>query len=336
MNEKNIPQDLSDSLNHIVRRLNAKRDLDDFLEANDIPEEIDFNNLEELKKRAVFYVKLSEHSHSAGLSSQADFLFHQYHAIETLIHEPRWMAGFYSDELSPIEKKMKSIEMEHGLKDEEYWRKGDAPAEYQNLEREYSDVLDANLENLVKEYASEKTLTMYLSDKVKFEAEVELGRKSIFHKSEVQRLTELVQIYEQESEICSNVGVYFSAAILLATALEATLIILCLENRLIVRDTLGRMGLTGRKVKSKNPVDWRLDRLIEVCDNAKLLHNLEIQELVFSSKDIGHALRQSRNLVHPGRYIKSNASLSFGAEQFKDIKVAYILISEAVKISMIG
>ncbi|MCP4460819.1 MAG: hypothetical protein GY816_22770 [Cytophagales bacterium] len=99
------------------------------------------------------------------------------------------------------------------------------------------------------------------------------------------------------------------------------------KNRKVVRDTLLKMGLSNKKLKSKNPLDWKLYTLIEVCSNAGWLPDLETHDFVFSPKNISHTLRNTRNLVHPGMHVKRNAPLALGEEQFKDTKSAYALVS---------
>jgi len=115
---------------------------------------------------------------------------------------------------------------------------------------------------------------------------------------------------------------------MLAAAMEARLIVQCIQNREAVRETLLKMGLSNKNLKSKNPLNWSLDILIDVCSNAGWLPDIETHDFVFHSENIGHTLRNTRNLVHAGKHIKRKAPLALGEEQFKDTKAAYALVSE--------
>ena len=172
---------------------------------------------------------------------------------------------------------------------------------------------------------------MAFYNKAKLEALSEVGRKSVFIKDELTRLYELAGIYENESEINAKGGAYFSASVMIAAAIEARLIIHCAQNREEVRKTLLKMGLSNKKLNSKNPLNWKLNTLIEVCGNAGWLPNFETERFVFNTMNIAHTLRNTRNLVHPGRHVKRKASLTLGKEQFQYIKSAHKLLSYILK-----
>lgn len=154
---------------------------------------------------------------------------------------------------------MRSIEKEYGLKSDEYWEKGDAPPEYQDLDRQYEEILNSKLEALIIEFANDKVAKLFMEDWRQFEALVELGRKSIFIKDDIERLGELLQIYEKEAEINEQGRAYLSASIILAAAMEARLVIQCLENREEVLKILMQMGLSNKKTKIKEPTGLEIN-----------------------------------------------------------------------------
>lgn len=325
---KDIPKEIIESIEHFSQRAKASIQVETLVKEVEGLARLNFDEIENLEKRAKSYISLAEKRYQAGLLSEQEYIFHQYHAIVSLIHEARWMKGVYQEELKPISDKMRAIELDYGLSVDEYWAKGDAPNEYQVLDKQYEAVLNSKLETEFSEFASDDIAALFVNDREQLESLSELGRRSIFVREDVLRLADLAEVYEKESIVNEEGKVLFSASIMLAAAMEARLIIQCIENREKVRETLLSMGLSNKKMKSKNPLDWKLNTLIEVCSNAGWLPNLETQDYVFLSKNIGHTLRNTRNLVHPGMHVKRKASLTLGEEQFKDIKAAYNLVSK--------
>jgi hypothetical protein len=326
--KQNIPQEIVASIGHFTERAKASIKLEALLSEIGNIEKLDFDDIDNVENRAKSYIDLAENKYRAGLLSEQEYIFHQYHAIVSLIHETRWLNGFYSKELEPISNKMRTIERGYGLSSDEYWAKGNAPPEYQTLDKEYEAILSSKLEDEFIEFASSELAELFVKDRSQLEALSEIGRKSIFVKDDVQRLNELARIYENESKVNESGNAFYSASIMLASAMEARLIAHCIENREEVRNSLLKMGLSNKTLKSKNPLDWMLNTLIEVCSNAGWLPDLETRDFVFISKNIGHTLRNTRNLVHPGKHIKRKAPLTLGEEQFKDMKASYELVSQ--------
>ena len=326
--KKDIQEEILTSIEHFTERAKASIKVEALVKEIKGVEKLNFDDTENVENRAKSYIDLTEKQYQAGLLSEEEYIFYQYYAIVSLIHETRWLNGFYSGELEPISKKMRAIEKAYSLASDEYWAKGDAPPEYQALDKEYEEVLNSKKEAKFLEFASNKVADLFVKDRSELESLSELGRRSIFVKDNIQRLKNIAIIYENESAINETGKAFFSASIMLAAAMEARLIVQCIEHREQVRETLLKMGLSNKKLKSKNPLDWNLNTLIEVCSNAGWLPNIETQDFVFISKNIGHTLRKTRNLVHPGMHVKRKAPLALGKEQFKDIKAAHKLLSK--------
>ncbi len=329
--DNSVPDAIIESIRHFDKRAKASVKHDALIEELKKLEKLDFDDLKNVEIRAKSYIELAQLKYQAGLISEQEYIFHQYHSIVSLIHETRWMQGNYSVQLDPISNKMRDIEKKYGLADDEYWKRGDAPPEYQVLDEEYNAVLDSRLRSEFLEFASDDVAEMFSGNRDKLDSLSEIGRKSIFVKDEVGRLNELVALYESEAEVNEIGSAFYSASIMLAAAMESRLIIQSIENRDAVRETLLKMGLSNKKLKSKNPLDWKLNTLLEVCAVSGWLPNIETDDFVFNSKNIGHTLRNTRNLVHPGMHIKRNAALTVGREQYKDMKAAYSLVSELLK-----
>ncbi|MCP4491944.1 MAG: hypothetical protein GY820_32265 [Gammaproteobacteria bacterium] len=228
---KDIPEAIVESIKHFSERAKASVEVEKIVDEIRALEKLDFDNIENVENRAKTYIEMAEKQYQAGLLSEQEYTFHQYHAIVSLIHETRLMNGSYAVELDPISKKMRATEKAHGLSSDQYWAKGDAPKEYQALDQEYEQVLETKLESEFIEFASKKVSDLFITDRSKLEALSEIGRRSIFINDEINRLNELANIYELESKINEEGKVYFSASIMLAAAMEARLIIQCIKNR---------------------------------------------------------------------------------------------------------
>lgn len=329
--DKNIPDVIIESIRHFHKRAKAAIEHDVLIEELEKLEKIDFDDLKNIETKAKSYIELAQLKYKAGLVSEQEYIFHQYHSVVSLVHETRWLQGVYSDQLDPISKKMRAVEKSYGLTDDEYWKRGDAPPEYQVLDEEYNAILDSKLRSEFLEFASEDVAEMFSDNRDKHDSLSEVGRKSIFVNDEVERLSVLASLYESEAEADEAASSFYSASIMLAAAMESRLIIQCIENRNEVRETLLKMGLSNSKLKSKNPLDWKLNTLLEVCAVSGWLPNVETDDFVFSSKNIGHTLRNTRNLVHPGMHVKRKSALAVGREQYKDMKAAHSLVSELLK-----
>ncbi|MBU2713811.1 hypothetical protein [Zooshikella harenae] len=327
MNEE-IIEGIIDSVKHFTKRAESSIEVDKVIDEIRLLKELDSDDVVNIENSAKLYIELAEKKYQAGLLSEQEYIYYQYYAVVALIHETRWLKGHYSNELNSVSKKMRDIEKLHGLAQEEYWAKGNAPLDYQLLAQEYETVLESKLEEEFIEFASKDVSELFIKDKSKLEALSEIGRRSIFIKDEIERLNDLAVIYESESKVNEDGEAFFSASIMLAAAMEARLIVQCILNREDVRNVLLSMGLSNKKLKSKNPLNWKLNILIEVSANAGWLPDLEIDDIVFSSKMVGHTLRSTRNFVHPGMHVKRKAPLALGKEQFKNMKAAYILVSK--------
>ena len=168
MNEE-IPEEIIASIKHFSERAKASIKVDLLVDEIKGLEKINFDDIENVEKRAKSYLDLAEKRYRAGLLSEQEYIFHQYHAIVSLIHETRWLNGFYSNELEPISEKMSDIEKSYGLASDEYWAKGDAPPEYQALDQEYEKVLNTKLEKEFIEFASSEVAELFIKDRDQLE-----------------------------------------------------------------------------------------------------------------------------------------------------------------------
>ena len=113
--------------------------------------------------------------------------------------------------------------------------------------------------------------------------------------------------------------------------LESLLLRLCQYKIEHIKPILKKMRIE-RKIKiSNNPLSWNLAQLLEISEASNILPLLKINENIsISIFDIGEIIRKSRNLLHPGKHLKSLTNI-LEENNFKDIEAYYELINFVFK-----
>lgn len=105
-----------------------------------------------------------------------------------------WPAGFYlvswqidaltlggvEEEFHELEERLRALEQAHGLGEEESWPPGEAPAEYQEVQRQLHEAWDALYVAKLEEFGEPDMAELYRTDRAKFEQLSEDGRR-FFH-----------------------------------------------------------------------------------------------------------------------------------------------------------
>jgi hypothetical protein len=328
MNE-DLPSEVLQAIRHLQLRAEKALALEELLNKNEFPEKIDFSDLPALEDRARLYIQIAQARYEAGDISEHELAFHRCYAIEVQVHEARWTNGGYEDVLKPISEKMREVEKSYGLSENEYWPISDAPEEYLVLSQEYDSAMEEKLLEAFCEFDAEDLKDLYLNDPKKFSTLHDAGRVAVFQKDEMAKLRSIAINYENEARASEQAGAFLAASVMLGSAIETRLVITCLENESKVRETLATLGHTNRTLKSKNPITWSLDILINVCVSAGWIPNYDTGEYVFSGEAMIKFLKSSRNQVHPKIKLKSKG-LVVGEEQFKDIKHIHQLLSSTL------
>lgn len=115
------------------------------------------------------------------------------------------------------------------------------------------------------------------------------------------RLAKISLFYHREAERCAQHRAYFSACILAAAALEASLLAMCyVEDRQVRSTTVHKQ----KKFKSKRNrfLEFNLFQLIEIAAELKWVPSKEIRlgKRRTTLQDLMHGVRETRNMIHPG------------------------------------
>ncbi|MDQ1153048.1 hypothetical protein [Brevundimonas sp. SORGH_AS_0993] len=248
-----------------------------------------------------------------------------------LVSDHRSHEGAYSADLAPISEAMDQIARSYGLAENEYWKRGDEPDEYRALADAYDACLDAKLVETMREFGEADLASLRETDPAQYDALREEGRRSVFEKdNHLVALTTLIDSYEREAEAAGGAGAYLAGCLLWGAAVEGLLLLWCLRAPEVAQ--AARQTLPAReRPKRPDPADWTLDSLVHVSRAAGWLGVLEDDDFVFLVDALLQNLRQSRNLIHPGRSLRQQPHLKRDKAAFDDAKAAYtaLRINEA-------
>ena len=134
---------------------------------------------------------------------------------------------------------------------------------------------------------------------------VKADKKKLYLAPDVSRLTAVVPDLESiikdrwlEAQKCQHAGAYLAAVIIMGSILEALLL-----ARMHATPSVANQANAAPKDKSGRVLgfqDWSLSSLIDVA--------AEVGWLKVDRKSFGHALRDSRNVVHPWHQVRTRAA----------------------------
>lgn len=195
-----------------------------------------------------------------------------------------------------------------------------------SLKRGYSACLDAKLIQTMREFGEEELADLREREPARYDALREEGRRSVFEKENRHTaLTTLIDYYEQEAEAAGNAGAYLAGCLMWGAAAEGRLLLWCLRAPALAEQA--RQALPSKsRPKKPDPAGWTLDGLVQVAHGAGWIGVLEDDDFVFVVEGLLQNLRQSRNLIHPGRSLQLEPHLRRDKTAFDDAKAAYAVL----------
>ena|SRR5258708_2067189 len=138
------------------------------------------------------------------------------------------------------------------------------------------------------------------------------------------RRLRLIRFYHSESVRCARTRAYLAASVFLAAALEGMLMetVACFPSKT-------RRTATWRIVsrRRKNLLYWNLGELIELANETGWLPanfrgstntSWRAVNAAGTIGDFVHIVRETRNLIHPGKYLREHPSLVVKAAHYRD------------------
>lgn len=137
-------------------------------------------------------------------------------------------------------------------------------------------------------------------------------------KSRGDRFDDLLRIsvsYKQQAEKCAKAKAYHASSILLASAVEGLILAMfyCFDEK-------ARKSFTyqSTKKRKKNILYWDLFQLVALAKELKWIptrvHN---QGSFYSLSHAVDQLRNTRNTIHAGNYLRTRHGKLIGAEEFR-------------------
>lgn len=268
------------------------------------------------------YLELVRALRQAGRITYAEYVLQVGSRME-MVSDHRWQEGAYSGALDPIDEAMGRITRAHGLAEDQYWLRGDEPEDYRVLSDAYSACLDDKLVETMREFGEDELADLREKEPDRYDALREEGRRSVFEKDNRHTaLTTLIDHYEREAEAAGTAGAYLAGCLMWGAAVEGRLLLWCLREPDIAEQA--RQALPSKdRPKRPDPADWTLDSLVRVTREAGWIGMLEDDDFVFVVEALLQNLRQSRNLIHPGRSLQQEPHLRRDKTAFDDAKAAY-------------
>ena len=275
-------------------------------------------------------LELAQALYAGGGLTSDEFLFYSVAPVESY-HDHLTLNGHYKDKLDPITNKLREIEAGHGLKPDEYWRKGEGPEEHDRLNARYEKVLDDEFGKLLREVGLVAHSRLWRDNRKEFDRMREAGRASLFESSDVEHATsKLIGMYEGEATKCAKAKAYYAACVMLGSASEALILLRCLQKPAELERAKAELPKSKRFNKDGPPA-WNLGQLIEIAIQAGWIANLETESVVVQIVNLISQLHDIRNLVHPGRHAASKPHVTISQEQYADAKAAYTALRFALE-----
>ncbi len=134
------------------------------------------------------------------------------------INEQRWFDGRFNDELDEIKRKIEEIEMEGGLRPNQFWRRKDVPerfrARYDLLQKRYDAVLERHFLKALREFGQDEIANLRERNPKEFDRLRERGRRAVHHTDELYAaLKDIVVRTEEEAARAASVRAYSAAIV---------------------------------------------------------------------------------------------------------------------------
>lgn len=280
--------------------------------------------MSEVEAETRIWIDAAESGMAAGAIPPSYSFFLQVYAAET-VHERRILDGLYNSELEEVTDRMDAIRQKEGLDNDEFWPIGEGPEGWDELEVEYSQVLDTKFEDILREFSLDGIANLHQADRKTYDARREEGRLLSFEDyPELTVLRELQTQFEAEAELCANRRAYYAALVMVGSAIETALLAACLNRRDDAKRARDRLPDRKRPSRS-NPKDWTFAQLATVAGEAGWLPDFEVADGTLRARSLVDTMRKLRNLVHPACHL-SNTRVANIELEFENARAAYVLL----------
>jgi hypothetical protein len=267
------------------------------------------------------WVALAQAMLVAGKITASESLLFSTFAVEA-VHTKRWLKHTYP-ELEQLSVSMDEIERAEGLTPEQYCLKGDGPEEHQRLNEIYSEALDERFAETLIEFGLTDLAALWRDDRAEYYRRREIGRRATFEEADHRTsVSASIAVYEREALLSASASAFYAASVMLGAAAEARLLEAVLSRPDEARTALSCLP-RAQKPRNADPLRWSLEHMIAVADAAGWLGVIEDGEVGANVSTWLLAVRDLRNLLHPGRHARDKPHAIIGSEEYVDAKFGY-------------
>jgi hypothetical protein len=274
-------------------------------------------------------IQLAHSLLDGGRISEDEHLFHASILIEDL-HTNRWHQDEYP-ELKDISDAMNSIKSDYGLDENSEWNLSEAPLQFLALSKQYSEALDLRFAETLEEFGLNDYADLWRQNRLQYDSKRERARRAIFDPGNAQQaVLASIDVYENEARLCASIGAFYAACVMLGSASEARLLWICLNSPDEVK--LALQGIPSKeRPRNEDPLHWNLEHLVLVSHHAGWIDDLENDDLIINVAAWLSSLRDTRNLLHPGRHARDRPHIVISIEEYRDCLYAYQALCNGVE-----
>jgi len=231
------------------------------------------------------------------------------------LHQQNMDEEGYDSEVQEIKDQMRDLRKREDLRRSEYSEISPISKDYLYLQNQYINRQEEMFEELLLQLGLPEMFDLYKNNKEEYRHRYEDGERQIWESvDDSAKLASIQDNFEKESEACANAGAYHAATIMIGSAIESALLLLCIKCPEKIKTIRPKLS---DNIQGKNPKDWTLGQLISVTTESKWLTEQVFERVgvKLNLKEIARSVSDMRNMVHPGAQLRSkhtrNTELSY-------------------------
>ena len=106
-----------------------------------------------------------------------------FHAVaRVILNSIDYFGRTHPPELEELGRKIEQIERAHGLAADEFWRRGEGPADWQELNDQWARQHEEFQAQLMREHGEKEMADLFLNDRAEFDRRFEAGRLAVLRR----------------------------------------------------------------------------------------------------------------------------------------------------------
>ncbi|WP_146037306.1 hypothetical protein [Novosphingobium guangzhouense] len=266
-------------------------------------------------------VDLANALFGSGKITADEYLLYATYRVDDY-HTTLWLSGAYP-EVEKLALEIHQIESDHDLSNGQYWLRGEGPPEHVVATNLHEAALDERFVVALEKFGLVEIAELWRTDRAEYDRRHKIGRLTVFEKENVQKsVSDSIETYEEEARRCASAEAYCAACVMLGSAAEARILRMCLVYYGEVTEVLATKT-KSQKPRNPDPLHWTLETLISLAEELGWLPDLENGEITVKIASWLSSLRDTRNLLHPGRHARDRPHDVIGREEYDDANHAY-------------